>query len=259
VLGARHEEGDLRDCVVMSRVSGSAGTELLSTRAPVAHVLVAEDDDAARESVTRVLALEGYGTKSVRNGAEALQVVTNEAADLLVLDLMMPKVDGLTVCRRLRAMGDRTPILMTTARTELSDRISGLDAGADDYLPKPYALEELLARVRALLRRANYAAGVDPLRIGDVVIDEASRRVWRGDVEVELTKTEFDLLQLLARNAGIVLSHATIYERIWGYDFGIDSNSLRVYIGYLRRKLDDNAEPRLIQTVRSVGYVLRVA
>jgi two-component system response regulator MprA len=220
-------------------------------------VLVAEDDPSALESVTRALELEGYDAEGVGNGAEALRVVADAPVDLLVLDLMMPVIDGLTVCRRLRAAGDRTPVLMMTARTELSDRVSGLDAGADDYLPKPFALDELLARIRALLRRASYDHEHRPLEFDDLKIDEASRRVWRGEREVELTKTEFDLLQLLTRNAGIVLSHTTIYERIWGFDFGADSNSLPVYIGYLRRKLEADGEARLIQTVRAVGYTVR--
>ena len=219
-------------------------------------VLLAEDDPAARESVSRALGLEGYEVHAVCDGADALESATEATPDLLVLDVMMPKIDGLTVCRRLRALGHRTPILMMTARAELSDRISGLDAGADDYLPKPFALDELLARVRALLRRANYGPA-GPLELGDLKIDEASRRVRRGERELELTKTEFDLLLLLVRNAGIVLSHETIYDRIWGYDFGADSNSLPVYIGYLRRKLEAEGEPRLIETVRAVGYTLR--
>ncbi len=170
---------------------------------------------------------------------------------------MMPNVDGLTVCRRLRARSHHTPILIATARTEVSDRVSGLDAGADDYLPKPFALDELLARIRALLRRATYETPDRELHVADLRMDEAARRAWRGDVELELTKTEFDLLQLLVRNAGIVLSHSTIYERIWGYDFGSDSKSLAVYVGYLRRKTEAHGESRLIQTVRGVGYTLR--
>jgi two-component system response regulator MprA len=219
-------------------------------------VLLAEDDPAARESVSRALELEGYTIDAVADGADALSAATRDMPDLLVLDLMMPKVDGLTVCRRLRAMGHRTPILMMTARAELSDRVSGLDAGADDYLPKPFALDELLARVRALLRRSSYET-TGLIEVGELKIDEGSRRVWRGEREVQLTKTEFDLLVLLARNAGVVLSHSTIYERIWGFDFGPDSNSLPVYIGYLRRKLEAGGEARVIETVRAVGYTMR--
>ena len=222
-------------------------------------VLLAEDDRATRESIARALELDGYEVRAVPDGAAALEAFEEDTPDLLVLDLMMPNVDGLTVCRRLRARSDHTPILIATARTEVSDRVSGLDAGADDYLPKPFALDELLARVRALLRRTTYDTPDRELRVEDLRIDEAARRVWRGDRELDLTKTEFDLLQLLARNAGIVLSHSTIYERIWGYDFGSESKSIAVYIGYLRRKTEEDGSARLIQTVRGVGYTLRLS
>jgi two-component system response regulator MprA len=222
-------------------------------------IVVAEDDRSARESVTRALELEGYSVRPVVDGEAALATIETRAPDIVVLDLMMPRMDGLTVCRRLRALGDRTPILMMTARTEVSDRVSGLDAGADDYLPKPFSLDELLARVRALLRRSTYADTGRELAVGDLRIDEAARRTWIGQREVELTKTEFDLLHLLADNAGIVLTHTTIYERIWGYDFGQDSKALPVYIGYLRRKLEAEGEARLVRTVRGVGYVLRAS
>ena len=220
-------------------------------------IIVAEDDRAARESVTRALELEGYGVLAVPDGEAALSAVSEKAVDILILDLMMPRVDGLTVCRRLRAHGDRTPILIMTARTEVSDRISGLDAGADDYLPKPFSLDELLARVRALLRRSTYDSAGRMVEVVDLRIDPAARRAWRGKRELELTKTEFDLLLLLASNAGVVLEHSTIYERIWGYDFGRDSKALAVYVGYLRRKLEAEGEPRLVRTVRGVGYTLR--
>jgi two-component system response regulator MprA len=222
-------------------------------------VLIAEDDRAARESVSRALELEGYAVRAVNDGDAALTAIAEVPPDLIVLDLMMPLVDGLTVCRRLRTLGDRTPILIMTARTEISDRVSGLDAGADDYLPKPFALDELLARVRALLRRATDGEVEREVHVSDLRIDEAARRVWRGERELELTKTEFDLLQLLARNSGIVLSHSAIYERIWGYDFGPESKSLPVYIGYLRRKLEEDGEDRLVHTVRGVGYTLRAS
>ncbi len=222
-------------------------------------VLLAEDDRATRESLVRALELDGYDVRAVNDGAAALEALEEHDPDLLVLDLMMPNVDGLTVCRRLRSRSDHTPILIATARSEVSDRVSGLDAGADDYLPKPFALDELLARVRALLRRTTYDTPDRELRVEDLRIDEAARRVWRTDRELDLTKTEFDLLQLLARNAGIVLSHSTIYERIWGYDFGSESKSLAVYIGYLRRKTEEGGAARLIQTVRGVGYTLRGA
>jgi two-component system response regulator MprA len=224
-----------------------------------AHLVIAEDDRAVRESVTRALELEGYDVTAVADGAAALDTASGDDVDLLVLDLGMPHVDGLTVCRRLRSQGSRLPILVLTARTEVADRVSGLDAGADDYLPKPFSLDELLARLRALLRRANPEddGEAQTLRAGDVTVDEAARRAWRGERELELTKTEFDLLQLLVRNADVVLSHTTIYDRIWGYDFGPESKALAVYIGYLRRKTEEAGEPRLIQTVRGVGYTLR--
>ena len=201
---------------------------------------------------------EGYRVTPVADGAAALDVAGSDDVDLLVLDLGMPHVDGLTVCRRLRSQGARLPILVLTARTEVSDRVSGLDAGADDYLPKPFSLDELLARLRALLRRSTYATDESKeLRAEDLVVDEAARRAWRGARELELTKTEFDLLALLVENAGVVLAHGTIYDRIWGYDFGPDSKALAVYIGYLRRKTEEAGEPRLIETVRGVGYRLR--
>lgn len=225
-----------------------------------AHVLLAEDDRAARESLVRALELEGYNVEAVSNGALALDAFAKQAPDVMVLDVMMPDVDGLTVCRSVRARGDRTPILMLTARTETSDRVVGLDAGADDYLAKPYVLDELLARLRALLRRAapEPAEGADLLELSDLRIDLVGRRAWRGEREIELTKTEFELLAMLIENAGIVLDHTTIYERIWGYDFGPDSKNLAVYIGYLRRKTEEDGEARLLHTVRGVGYVARV-
>lgn len=224
-----------------------------------AHLVIAEDDRAVRESVKRALELEGYSVTAVTDGVAALEAASGSGVDLLLLDLGMPNMDGLTVCRRLRSAGSRLPILVLTARTEISDRVSGLDAGADDYLPKPFSLDELLARVRSLLRRSTFDEAEAPAQItvDDLVIDEAARRAWRGDREMELTKTEFDLLELLARNTGVVLSHSTIYDEIWGYDFGPDSKALAVYIGYLRRKTEEGNESRIIQTVRGVGYTLR--
>jgi two-component system response regulator MprA len=222
-----------------------------------ATILVVDDDRAIRESLDRALALEGYRVVAATDGAQALELVAEQQPDVIVLDLMMPNVDGLTVCRRLRARRDRTPILMLTARTETSDRVSGLDAGADDYLPKPVELDELLARIRALLRRTKVETDDAQLQVADLVLDTAGRRGSRGGREIELTKTEFDLLELLVRNAGVVLDQSTIYERIWGYDFGPDSKNLAVYIGYLRRKTENEGESRLVHTVRGVGYVVR--
>lgn len=226
-----------------------------------AGIVIAEDDRAVRESITRALELEGYTVTAVGDGAAALDVAAQPGVDLLILDLGMPNVDGLTVCRRLRSAGSRIPILVLTARTEVSDRVSGLDAGADDYLPKPFSLDELFARLRSLLRRSTYDddSATSEITVADLRIDDSSRRAWRADREMELTKTEFDLLQLLAHNAGVVLSHSTIYDRIWGYDFGPDSKALAVYIGYLRRKTEEGGESRLIHTVRGVGYTLRVS
>ena len=227
-------------------------------------VMVADDDRAIRESLARALERVGYEVVGVSDGVESLTTVRREAFDALVLDVMMPGVDGLAVCRVLRADGDRTPVLMLTARQETADRVAGLDAGADDYLAKPFELDELLARLRALLRRSSFGTGtpdsVDErgtLRIASLVVDPSARRAWWADTELALSKTEFDLLELLTRNEGIVLDHTTVYERIWGYDFGADSKNLAVYIGYLRRKLAAVGAPSLIHTVRGVGYSVR--
>jgi two-component system response regulator MprA len=222
-------------------------------------ILIAEDDRAVRESLRRARGLAGDVVAVAADGGAALAAVAEDPPDALVLDVMMPVLDGLSVCRRLRAQKDRTPVLILTARAEVPDRVSGLDAGADDYLPKPFALDELLARLRALLRRARPDDGEDGLVVSDLRIATAARRVWRGERELDLSKTEFDLLELLARNAGIVLETTTIYDRIWGYDFGPDSKNLAVYVGYLRRKTEEAGEGRLIQTVRGVGYTLREA
>ncbi len=223
-------------------------------------ILIADDDRAIRESLARALGLEGYDVVQANDGAAALSLVESAQPDVAVLDVMMPNVDGLTVCRVLRAERNRLPILMLTARTETPDRVAGLDAGADDYLPKPFDLDELLARLRALLRRArpddDVAAG-EPLQVGDLRLDPTQRRVWRGQREVELSKTEFELLELLVRNQGIVLEHSTIYDRIWGYDFGPDSKNLAVYISYLRRKLEGPGDSKIIHTIRGVGYSVR--
>ena len=236
-------------------VSGQAGRDQGSGR----RIVFADDERAVRESLARALSLEGYHVTAVADGAQALEAIRNDPPDVVVLDVMMPVVDGLTTCRVLRSEKNRVPILMVTARTETSDRVAGLDAGADDYLPKPFALDELLARLRALLRRAQPDDDVEPttLVVADLRVDVAGRRVWAGSNEVDLSKTEFDLLELLVRNAGIVLDQSTIYERIWGYDFGPDSKNLAVYIGYLRRKIDTEGRQPLLHTVRGVGSTVR--
>lgn len=217
-------------------------------------VLIADDDRAIRQSLATALEINGYEVIACSDGVEALAAYRESRPDVLVLDVMMPGVDGLGVCRVLRAEGDRVPILMLTARVETADRVAGLDAGADDYVPKPYDIDEVLARLRALLRRAEPTGSSDELVVGDVRLSPESRRVWRGADEIELSKTEFDLLELLMINSGIVLEHHMIYERIWGYDFGPDSKNLAVYVGYLRRKL---GPPEVIRTVRGVGYTMR--
>jgi two-component system response regulator MprA len=222
-----------------------------------ARVLVVDDEPAVREALRRALALEGYDVDLAENGAEALRKIGPSDPDLVVLDVLMPEVDGIAACRRLRAEGNRVPVLMLTARAGVGDRVDGLDAGADDYLVKPFALEELLARIRALLRRGGLDVSEQPLRFADVELDPATREVRRGDRRIELTRTEFNLLELFLRNPRQVLTRSLIFERVWGYDFGPTSNALDVYIGYLRRKTEAGGEPRLIQTVRGVGYALR--
>jgi len=222
-------------------------------------VLVVDDEPAVRAAVTRALTLDGYEVVAAEDGPTALGAIQRERPELVVLDVLMPALDGVAVCRRLRSDGDRTPILMLTARDAVSDRVSGLDAGADDYLVKPFALEELLARVRALLRRTVNGDPHGVLRFSDLSLDPATRVVRRGDREVDLTRTEFLLLELFLLNPRQVLPRALIFDRVWGYDFGPTSNSLEVYVGYLRRKLEARREPRLIHTVRGVGYALREA
>lgn len=225
-------------------------------------ILVVDDDPAVRESLRRSLIFNGYAVVLAADGEEALDKVQSERPDMAILDVMMPKLDGLEVCRELRSQGDDIPILLLTARDSVSERVAGLDAGADDYLTKPFALEELLARTRSLVRRAARPAAVDTqqteiLKFEDLELDPATRDVTRGGRQISLTRTEFALLELLLRNPRKVLSRTTILEDVWGYDFPTSGNALEVYIGYLRRKTEADGEPRLIQTVRGVGYVLR--
>jgi len=221
-------------------------------------VLVVDDERALRAALRRALALEGYEVAEAASGEEAIGELRERMVDAVILDVLMPGIDGLEVCRRLRAAGDRTPVLMLTARETVGDRVAGLDAGADDYLVKPFALEELIARLRALMRRGSVNGdGAERLRFGPVTLDLAAHEARIATRGVELTRTEFLLLELFMRNPRQVLPRSLINERVWGYDFGPTSNSLGVYIGYLRRKLEAKGEPRLIQTVRGVGYVLR--
>ena len=222
-------------------------------------ILYAEDDRAIRDSVVRALDLEGYDVRAVPDGNALLDSVIEFDPNVIVLDVMMPFMDGLTACRRLRAAGNTTPILMLTARSETTDRISGLDAGADAYLAKPFDIEEFLAYLRALLRRSAPIVTETMLTVDDLRVDEQARRAWRGDAELDLTKTEFDLLVALARNSGVVLTHSAIYELVWNYDFGPESKTLAVYMSYLRRKLDTDGVAPLLHTVRGVGYTLRAA
>jgi two-component system response regulator MprA len=222
-------------------------------------ILVVDDERAVRESLRRALELEGYRVELAEDGEEALQRLGTAPPDAAILDVLMPGIDGLEVCRRLRADGNAVPVLMLTARAEVDSRVAGLDAGADDYLPKPFALAELLARLRALLRRAGNGDDADVLRFSDLELDLGTREVRRGARAIDLTRTEFALLELFLRNPRQVLTRSIIFERVWGYDFGPTSNSLDVYIGYLRRKTEDGGAPRLIHTIRGIGYALREA
>ncbi|HEX6195438.1 MAG TPA: response regulator transcription factor [Jiangellaceae bacterium] len=221
-------------------------------------ILVVDDDHAVRESLRRSLRFNGYDVDVAVDGEDALAKVADSTPDAVVLDVMMPNMDGLATCRALRSAGHDVPILMLTARDEVSDRVAGLDAGADDYLPKPFALEELLARVRALLRRSTPSGSdANVLQLADLTLDPVTRDVKRGDRRLRLTRTEFSLLELLLRHPRQVLSRETILEEVWGYDFPTTANSLEVYVGYIRRKTEEGDEPRLIHTVRGVGYVAR--
>jgi len=220
-------------------------------------ILVVDDEPAVRDSLRRALELEGYEVDLAVDGEAALAHLAQPMhPDAVILDILMPGVGGLEVCRRIRASGDEVPVLILTARAEIDSRVAGLDAGADDYLPKPFALAELLARLRALLRRSSNGAD-GTLRFADLELEPGTREVRRAGDPIELTRTEFSLLELFLRNPRQVLTRSIIFERVWGYDFGPSSNSLDVYIGYLRRKSEAGGKPRLIHTVRGVGYALR--
>ncbi len=221
-------------------------------------ILVVDDDRAVRESLRRSLSFNGYSVALAQDGVEALDLISNDRPDAVVLDVMMPRLDGLEVCRQLRSTGDDLPILVLTARDSVSERVAGLDAGADDYLPKPFALEELLARMRALLRRTTPDDGESPaMTFADLSLDPVTREVTRGQRQISLTRTEFALLEMLIANPRRVLTRSRILEEVWGFDFPTSGNALEVYVGYLRRKTEAEGEPRLIHTVRGVGYVLR--
>jgi len=220
-------------------------------------ILVVEDERPVRYALTRVLRTDGYEVEVAEDGNAALTALSSTRPDALVLDVGLPGVDGLEVCRRLRAAGDQVPVLMVTALDAVADRVAGLDAGADDYLVKPFSIEELRARMRALLRRAGLGDDSEPVHLADLALDPRAHQVVRGKRRVELTRTEFQLLELFMRNARQVLTRAVIFDRVWGYDFGSGSRTLEVYVGYLRRKLEAGGEARLLHTVRGIGYVLR--
>ncbi|MFM9035573.1 MAG: response regulator transcription factor [Mycobacterium sp.] len=222
-------------------------------------ILVVDDDRAVRESLRRSLSFNGYTVDLAEDGVEALEAIANERPEAVVLDVMMPRLDGLEVCRQLRSTGDDLPILVLTARDSVSERVAGLDAGADDYLPKPFALEELLARLRALLRRTGPEETTETaiMTFADLTLDPGTREVHRGKRAISLTRTEFALLEMLIANPRRVLTRSRILEEVWGFDFPTSGNALEVYVGYLRRKTEAEGEPRLIHTVRGVGYVLR--
>jgi two-component system response regulator MprA len=220
-------------------------------------VLVVDDEPAVRRALERALRLDSYEVTLAADGEEALDSLAHHPADAVILDIAMPRLDGLEVCRRMRMGGDRTPVLMLTARDAIEDRVKGLDVGADDYLVKPFALRELQARLRALLRRATDGTDGEVLTYADLTLDPVAHEVTRGDRVIELSKTEFLLLELFLKHPRQVLTRSTIFEHVWGYDFGPTSNALGVYMGYLRRKTEAGGEPRLLHTIRGVGYVLR--
>ncbi len=221
------------------------------------HILIVDDEPAVQQALSRALALERYDTTLAGDGREALEQLGQSTYDAIVLDVSMPHLDGLEVCRRLREARDRTPVLMLTAHGDIDDRVAGLDAGADDYLVKPFALRELMARLRALMRRTGDDEQERMLSFEDLRLDRLGHEAWRGERALPLTRTEFLLLEMFMRHPRQVLTRSVIFEHVWGYDFGATSNSLGVYMGYLRRKTESGSEPRLLHTVRGVGYVLR--
>jgi two-component system, OmpR family, response regulator MprA len=221
------------------------------------HLLVVDDDASVRDALALVLGVDGFEVTTAGDGREAIRTLSSHRPDAVILDVLMPELDGLEVCRRMRATGDRTPVLMLTARAEVSERVAGLEAGADDYLAKPFAREELIARLRALLRRTGWEDDGELLRFEDLELDRRAHEARRGARALELTRTEFLLLELLMNHPRQVLTRSTIFDRVWGYDFGPSSNSLEVYVGYLRRKTEAAGEARLVHTVRGVGYVLK--
>ncbi len=245
--------------LVRPPAGGGTGGRASQQMAEQARILVVDDEPAVQSALSRALTMEHYEVAQAADGQEALERLGDAAYEAVILDIAMPRLDGLEVCRRLRRGGDRTPVLMLTARDEVDDRVAGLDAGADDYLVKPFALRELLARVRALLRRAEDEDGEEAqtLSFEDLRLEVRAHEAWRGERQLALTRTEFLLLEMFLRHPREVLTRSAIFEHVWGYDFGSSSNSLGVYIGYLRRKTEVGDEPRLLHTVRGVGYVLR--
>ncbi len=225
--------------------------------AEATRILVVDDEPAVQQALGRALALERYDVAHAADGHQALERLGQDSYEAVILDVSMPRLDGLEVCRRLRGAGDRVPVLMLTARSEIDDRVAGLDAGADDYLVKPFALRELMARLRALLRRTDDDGGEQTLAFEDLRLERLAHEAYRGERPLQLTRTEFLLLELFLRHPRHVLTRSAIFEHVWGYDFGATSNSLGVYVGYLRRKTEAGGEPRLLHTVRGVGYVLR--
>jgi two-component system response regulator MprA len=244
---------------VASRRLTDGNPHLQRCRFHYVHVLIVDDEAAVRDSLSRTLRFEGYEVTVAANGAEGLEAIRARKPDGVILDVMMPVLGGLDACRALRAGGDTTPVLMLTARDNVTDRVAGLDAGADDYLAKPFSLVELLARVRALLRRGSVQAGAsgEELRLDDLVMHPATREVRRGARPLTLTRTEFSILETFLRNQRVVLTRSAMSGHVWGYDYGTTSNGIDVYVGYLRRKLEVEGERRLLHTVRGVGYVLR--